>query len=134
VEPRLFYDGHCSLCHWAVEFVVRRDRGQPPVRFAPLAGETFRRLVPPERRHSLPDSVVLLTPGGELLLRSEATRYLMRRAGPFWRLLAALSGVLPRRLRDTLYDFVARRRQRWFGRTEELCPVLPAGLAERFDP
>ena len=71
---------------------------------------------------------------GELLVRSEAARYLARRAGGGWRLVAFVAGLVPRVARDALYDFVARRRRRWFGRTEEICPVLPPELRRRFDP
>lgn len=134
MEPRLFYDGHCALCHGAVRFVVRHDRSRPPIRFSPLGGESFVRLVAARGHPELPDSLLVLTPGDELLMRSQAVRYLARRAGGVWRLAAALSGLLPRGLRDLLYDAVARRRRRWFGRTDEVCPMMPAGLRERFDP
>ena len=47
-----------------------------------------------------------------------------------WPLLAVLLG-LPRVLRDVVYDRVARRRYRWFGRTEA-CLVPGPDLAARF--
>ena len=134
MEPRLFYDGQCALCHGAVRFVVRRDRARPPVRFSPIGGESFERMLEARGRPELPDSLLVLTPGGELLVRSAGALWLLRRAGGVWRLAALLAGVLPRSLRDALYDAVARRRRRWFGRSEAACPVLPAGLGERFDP
>ncbi len=134
MDPRLFYDGGCPLCHRAVRFAVRRDRCRPPMRFSPLGGRSFERLLEDRGRPALPDSLVVLTATGELLARSEAARYLARRAGGGWRLIAKLSGLVPRAARDALYDGVARRRRRWFGRTEEVCPVLPPGLRDRFDP
>ena len=85
-------------------------------------------------RPELPDSLLLLAPGGELLMRSEAALFLGRRAGGVWRIAAFLAGLVPRFARDAIYDAVARRRRRWFGRTEEVCPVLPPRLRDRFDP
>jgi predicted DCC family thiol-disulfide oxidoreductase YuxK len=134
VEARLFYDGRCALCHGAVRFVVRHDRGQPPVRFSPIGGESFERVLAAGDLSELPDSLLVLTPDGELLVRSAAALYLLLRAGGIWRLSARLARVLPRVLRDALYDAVARRRRRWFGRTDEVCPVLPSRLRDRFDP
>ena len=134
MEPRLYYDGNCALCHGALRCALRRDRGEPPFRFAPIGGERYERMMAARGRPELPDSLLLETPGGELLVRSEAVLYLMRRMGAPWRLLALLSRVVPRALRDALYDFIARRRRRWFGGTEELCPLLPERLRERFDP
>jgi predicted DCC family thiol-disulfide oxidoreductase YuxK len=130
----LFYDGHCGLCHRAVKFVLRHDRSGQAFRFAPLQGETFLGRVGSERRAGLPDSVVVLTRDGELLARSAAFLHIFRRLGGGWRVLAAVLSVVPRRLRDFVYDFVARIRYRVFGKREDLCPIVPAELRARFDP
>src|ERR1700735_242776 len=130
----LFYDGHCGLCHRAVRFVVRHDRSGHAFRFAPLQGETFRERVFLPQRETLPDSMVVLTGDGSLLTRSDALIYILRRLGGGWKLLAGVLGVIPRPLRDFVYDFVARVRYRIFGRRDEYCPVVPPELRTRFDP
>jgi predicted DCC family thiol-disulfide oxidoreductase YuxK len=129
---RLFYDGGCGLCHATVRFVARHDPGEH-FRFAPLGGATFQRLTPADGA-ALPDSLVVLTPEGRLLVRSEAVVHLLRGLGGFWRAWAVLLAVVPRPLRDWLYDGVARYRQQLFRRPEGPCPVLPPALRERFDP
>jgi predicted DCC family thiol-disulfide oxidoreductase YuxK len=129
----LFYDGYCGLCQGAVRFVIAEDRSGMAFRFAALQGETFQKLVAPESRAKLPDSVVVLTADGQLLVRSTAFLHILRRLGGAWRVLAAVLGVVPRWLRDVVYDFVARGRFRVFGRREDLCPVMPAELRARFD-
>jgi predicted DCC family thiol-disulfide oxidoreductase YuxK len=130
----LFYDGHCGLCHRAVKFVLRHDRSGELFRYAPLQGSTFLARVEAGRRAGLPDSVVVLTREGELLVRSDAFLHILRRLGGGWRVLAAVLSVVPRGLRDFVYDFVARIRYRVFGRRDDLCPVVPAELRARFDP
>jgi len=87
-----------------------------------------------ERRGGLPDSVVVRVYDGRLLVRSEAFLHILRRLGGGWRVLAALLGMIPRGLRDFVYDFVARVRYRVFGRRDDLCPIVPAELRARFDP
>src|SRR5271156_164521 len=129
----MFYDGHCGLCHRAVRFVLAEDREGKLFRFAPLQGETFQRLVALEQRKTLPDSVVVMAADGRLLVRSEAFLHILRRLGGVWKVLAVALGVLPKGLRDFVYDFVARVRFRVFGRREDLCPVMPAELRARFD-
>jgi predicted DCC family thiol-disulfide oxidoreductase YuxK len=133
-EPDLlFYDGGCGLCHRSVRFVVARDpRGR--FRFAPLGGKTFRAAVPPALQEGLPDSIVLRTADGSLRVRSDAALHVLRRLGGGWRLLASLLGLLPRRLRDAGYDFVVRRRARWFASPADACPLVPAHLRARFAP
>jgi predicted DCC family thiol-disulfide oxidoreductase YuxK len=130
----LFYDGHCGLCHRAVKFVLRHDKAGNLFRFAPLQGSTFQSRVFPEQRAALPDSVVVLTSAGALLVRSDAFIHILRRIGGSWRLLAGVIEVIPRPLRDAVYDFIARVRYRVFGRREELCPIVPPDLRARFEP
>ena len=86
-----------------------------------------------EQRKTLPDSVVVLTADGRLLVRSEAFLHILRRLGGAWKVVAVVLGVVPRGLRDFVYDFVARVRFHVFGRREDLCPVMPAELRARFD-
>ena len=117
-----------------MKFVLRHDRSGTAFQFAPLQGETFQARVAGERRAGLPDSVVVLTRGGELLVRSDAFLHIFRRLGGVWRVLAAVLSVAPRGLRDFVYDFVARIRYRVFGTRDDLCPVVPAELRARFDP
>jgi predicted DCC family thiol-disulfide oxidoreductase YuxK len=99
-----------------------------------LQGPTFQARVPTDRRAGLPDSIVVLTQSGELLVRSNAFLYILRRLGRGWRVLAAVLSVIPRPLRDVVYDFVARIRYRIFGKRDELCPIVPPDLRKRFDP
>lgn len=130
----LFYDGHCGLCHHAVKFVLRHDPDGRAFRFAPLQGNTFQALVPRDRRAALPDSVVILTRDGALLVRSDAFLHIFRELGGAWKFLAAALALIPRPLRDAVYDFIARIRYRVFGRPQDLCPILPPHLRARFDP
>lgn len=130
----LFYDGHCGLCHRAVKFVLEHDRTGEAFRFAPLQGETFQSRVAPEKRAGLPDSVVVLTADGNLLTRSSAFLHIFRRLGGGWRVLAGVLAVIPRPVRDAIYNTIARIRYRVFGRRDDLCPIVPADLRARFDP
>jgi predicted DCC family thiol-disulfide oxidoreductase YuxK len=131
--PVLFYDGACGLCHRSVRLLLALDRAGA-LRFAPLGGETFRRLVAAGERGALPDSLVLRTATGTLLVRSAAVRESLRRAGGVGPALAAAAGLLPARLADRLYDRVARARRRLFRAPEAACPVVPASVRGRFLP
>jgi predicted DCC family thiol-disulfide oxidoreductase YuxK len=125
---RLFYDGDCGLCRGAARFAARHDRlGQ--IRFAPLRGETFKRLVPAAPRMDLPDSLVLLTPEGDLLAQSGAVIHLLRRMGPGWRLVGTMLAWFPEPLRDAAYRLFARLRPR--GRA---CALDASIQDDRLDP
>lgn len=129
----LFYDGHCALCHGAVKFVLKHDRSGGAFRFAPLQGETFAAHVPESARKDLPDSIVVLTDAGALLVRSDAFLYILMRLGGGWKILASMFRVIPRFVRDVAYNFVARIRYRVFGTRSDVCPIVPPELRSRFD-
>lgn len=131
---RIFYDGECGVCHWSVGLVARHDHGGQAFRFAPLGGEVFRSTVPAEVGDHLPDSMVVQTAGGRLLLRSDGAIHILRRLGLGWRILAGLMRLVPRAVRDWAYDRFAERRHRLAARPDGTCPMLPPELRGRFDP
>lgn len=132
-SEHLFFDGECGLCHRWVLFALARDHGRELFRFAPLQGPTCAALVPASARAALPDSLAVRTANGRLLVRSAAVLHVLARLGGAWRALAALLGVVPRPLRDWVYERVASVRKRLFARPASACPVVPYELARRFD-
>jgi predicted DCC family thiol-disulfide oxidoreductase YuxK len=129
----VFFDGGCGVCHAFVKFVVPRDR-KGAFHFAPLGGETFQRVIPAEARATLPDSVVVKTSDGRVLVRSRAVLHVLRELGGGWRVLAAVSWLVPRFLRDAVYDLVAAVRRRIVAPPPDVCPILPPALRSRFAP
>jgi predicted DCC family thiol-disulfide oxidoreductase YuxK len=129
----VFYDGHCGLCDRAVRFVLKHDPGRA-FRFAPLQGTTYPSRVSAEQRARLPNSIVVLTDDGSTLTRSDAFVHIFRRLGGGWKTLAGALALIPRPVRDFVYDFIARIRYRIFGRRDNICPVMPPELSARFDP
>lgn len=130
----VFYDGTCGLCHGGVRFLLRRDREGRRFRYAPLQGETLAVRVAEERRRDLPDSIVVLTRGGDLLVESRGVIHLLRRLGGPWAVAAGLLWIVPRPVRDLVYRLIAAVRYRLFRRPQELCPMVPAELRRLFLP
>jgi predicted DCC family thiol-disulfide oxidoreductase YuxK len=128
----LFYDGACGLCHRAVRFCLAEDRGGRVLVYAPLQSATFEARVAEEVRATLPDSLVLLTAEGEVLLRTDAVIRCLLRLGGLWRLFGWSLRCWPRPLRDVLYDLVAAARHRVFAAPKSACPIVPADLRDRF--
>jgi predicted DCC family thiol-disulfide oxidoreductase YuxK len=115
-HPILLFDGVCNLCNRSIQWVLLHD-SQAVFRFASLQSEAGQALL---RTHNLDpvrmDSVVLVAEG-KAFVRSDAALEALRRLGFPWS-VAVVFKVLPRGLRDVVYDWVARNRYRWFGRQE----------------
>jgi len=124
--PIVFFDGVCNLCNSSVNFLIKRDRHRR-LRFASLQGETAEQLY--QQAGPLPEdgqfwSVMLWDERG-LCDRSEAALGIARHLGGLWR-LATIFRIVPRPIRDAVYEFIARNRYRWFGKKETCRVPTPA--------
>jgi predicted DCC family thiol-disulfide oxidoreductase YuxK len=128
----VFYDGHCGLCHGFVRFLLARDPGGGIFDFAPLQGRFFAMAIPDCKRAGLPDSVVVRTDDGQVVVKSAAVLYLLKRLGGVWCFFAAVLGVFPRGLLDCAYDANAKIRRLLFPQPPGVCPVIPPHLRARF--
>jgi len=126
----VYFDGLCHLCDGFVRFVLARDRRRR-FRFAPLQGETARRRLEGRFTGDAPGSVVLEEPR-RFRIRSDAALAILTGLGGSWRLAGALR-IIPRPLRDAMYDYVARKRFAWYGR-RDTCRIPTPEEAERFLP
>jgi len=128
-HPILLFDGVCNLCNGAIQFVIPRDPGGT-LRFAPLQsdlGETVRAAA----GLSTDDlETVVLVDDGMAYTKSDAAIRVGEHLGGVYRLLS-LGRLLPRGLRDRIYDFVAEHRYDWFGKKDQ-CMVPDGDVSDRF--
>jgi predicted DCC family thiol-disulfide oxidoreductase YuxK len=125
----ILFDGVCNLCNAFVTFVIARDR---PGRFhfGPLQSPAAKRLLESiDSREPWPDSMVLVE-NGRVWTRSAAALRIARGLTFPWPLAYALV-VVPRPLRDWIYNRIARNRYRWFGK-RNVCMVPTPELRARF--
>lgn len=126
-RPVLFFDGECNLCNRAVQFIIRRDKRKIFL-FATLQSE-HGRAATEHFSGKAPDSVVLFY-RGKYFIKSTATLKALRLAGGLWSWMY-LFIVVPRFLRDWVYDMISRNRYHWFGKRNE-CMVPTRELMGRF--
>ncbi len=129
----VFYDGSCGACHAFVRFVLSRD-DRHALDFAPLGGATFASRVDAAVAAGLPDTVVVLTPEGRLLMRARAVARALRELGWPWRVAGAAIDLVPRPIADRAYDLVAVMRRRLFAAPATACPVVAPSLRARLLP
>jgi predicted DCC family thiol-disulfide oxidoreductase YuxK len=128
-EKILLFDGICNLCNGAIRFVIKRDPAGK-FKFAALQSETGKQLV---EKFGLPakgtDSFVFIT-GDQHYLRSSAALRVLKAIGGGWKWFYVFM-VIPRPIRDFVYNMIARSRYRIFGK-RDTCMVPTPDLQDRF--
>jgi predicted DCC family thiol-disulfide oxidoreductase YuxK len=112
--PLLLYDGSCGFCADTVQFVLRHDVRSRTLRFASLQGPTGAAIRDRHPALASADSVVWLSSIDDSapLVRSDAALRVLRYLGGAWSALETLARIVPRGIRDRVYDLVARHRHR----------------------
>lgn len=128
-KPILLFDGVCNLCNGSVLWVIRHDTNGK-FRFTSLQSETGQQLL---EEAGLParemDTVVLHDQGG-FFTRSDAALGVLQRLGGVWSWVSILR-IIPRPVRDRIYNWIARNRYRWFGKKDS-CMIPTPELRSRF--
>lgn len=124
----VLFDGVCNLCNRSVDFIIRNEKSDK-LQFASLQSDVGKSIVNKSGLDEIPDSVMLFV-DGELLVRSDAalaiSTYLKR---PY--AYGIIFKYVPKILRDSVYNLIAKNRYRWFGKKEK-CRVPSADERERF--
>jgi len=127
--PIILFDGVCNLCSGFVQFVVPRDP-EGKFQFASLQSDIGKELL---AKHDLPtdelESIVLIE-GDESYVKSSAVIRIATLLGGIYALLWPFQ-ILPRFVRDRVYDFVADHRYKWFGKKDQ-CMVPDGDVQSRF--
>ena len=117
----VLYDGVCGLCNRAVQFLLKRDR-HDRLQFASLQSDLAAKVL---NRHGMNpkglDTVYAVLNYGEpnetLLAKGDAFLFFAGVIDGVWS-VARVVKVVPRPVRNWLYDFVARHRYQVFGKSE----------------
>jgi predicted DCC family thiol-disulfide oxidoreductase YuxK len=127
--PLILFDGICNFCNGTVNFLIKRDP-EKKFRFAPLQSETGKKIL---EQHQLPadsfDSIIFVE-NGKLYKSSSAALKIMNRLSWQWKWSQAF-WIVPRFLRDGVYNLIARNRYKWFGKKEQ-CMIPTAETRSRF--
>ncbi|ANH60830.1 thiol-disulfide oxidoreductase DCC family protein [Dokdonia donghaensis] len=125
----ILFDGVCNLCNGAITFIIQRDK-KDIFRYAPLQSEIGKELA--EKHHidlNKVDSIILVTED-KAYAKSTAALRIAKQLSAGWPLLVVFL-ILPRFLRDGVYDFIARNRYKWFGK-KEACMIPTPELKSKF--
>jgi predicted DCC family thiol-disulfide oxidoreductase YuxK len=123
----VFFDGVCNLCQGSVRYLIKHDK-KGVLKFASLQGNYAKDFVNETEIQSMQS--ILFFDGKMLYKKSTAVLKLSSLLGG-WHQLLLLGYILPRFIRDWLYNIVAKNRYRWFGKKDQ-CMLPSKGFENRF--
>ena len=128
-HPIILFDGVCNLCNSSVQYVIKHDPGAL-FRFASLQGETGQQLLKQFNLSSTDlNSFVLILDNKAYTRSAAALRVTKQLTGPVKFLYGFI--IVPSFIRNAVYDLIARKRYKWFGKKDS-CMIPTAALRARF--
>lgn len=129
-DPIVLFDGVCNLCNGAVNVLLDLDKHKR-LKFASLQSEYAKNLIQVQTLEEKIRGIdsILFWDGQKIHIKSNAIIELCGKMGGFWKILK-LSYIIPRPIRNFLYDLIAKNRYRLFGKRES-CRMPTPELKER---
>lgn len=124
----VLFDGVCNVCNAAVLFVLDRDPREQFL-FASLQSDLGQQVLRDHHISPTTDSVILVEEGRAYSCSTAALRIAKNLRWP-WPIFYYLFTPLPRALRDAAYQYFARHRYAWFGKSDQ-CRIPTPELRRR---
>lgn len=128
-ERVIVFDGVCHWCNAWVNFTIDHDPHRR-FRFATLQSPPAQQILKALQLPTEDFETFLLLEQSRLFTKSTAALNIVKELSGYWPLYY-LGIMIPRPLRDALYDYVARRRYRWMGKSDT-CRIPTPEERDRF--
>jgi len=127
-KPVILFDGVCNLCSGSVQFILKRDK-EKKFLFASLQSAYGQKLL---QQFNLPadnfNSFILYQDGKVFIKSTGALKLFSQLKNWGW---VKIFWIIPKFLRDAVYNLIAKNRYKWFGKKEE-CWLPTPDLKARF--
>ncbi len=128
-KPILLFDGYCNFCNNSIKFILKHEK-KADLCFSSLQSDKGIELL--KRHHINPNKIdsLILIQNNKAYSKSCAALRLTPYLKGLYPLLYALL-IVPPFIRNAVYDYVARNRYKWFGKSDS-CMMPDKDLVKRF--
>lgn len=125
----ILFDGVCNLCNGAVTYIIKRDK-KNVFKFAALQSEIGQELISKFNIDTEKVDSIILIDGKKHYTKSSAALHIAKYLSGAYSLLFGFM-VVPKFIRDSVYDYIAKNRYKWFGKKES-CMIPNPELKSKF--
>jgi len=126
----ILFDGVCNLCDTSVQYVIKYDK-KDVFRFVSLQSELGQKILKHIGINPVHiDSIVLYEPGISYYYKSTAALHIAKGMSGIFT-FATIFRIIPASLRDSIYDYVAKNRYKWYGK-KEACMIPTPEVKAKF--
>ena len=126
----ILFDGVCNLCDASIQFVIKHDK-KDIFRFVSLQSELGQKINNHLGISDINiDSMILFIPTSTYYYKSEAALKIVKELNGAYRYLYVFS-ILPKSILNSIYDYVAKNRYKWFG-NKESCMMPTSEISSKF--
>lgn len=125
----ILFDGVCNLCNSSVQFIIRHDPKKLFL-FASLQSDAASEILLQFPFKKMDLTSIVFIEDDQIYVESTAVLKITRKLKGGYSLLYGFI-IIPRFIRDWVYQQLANNRYQWFGKKDQ-CMVPTADLKDRF--
>ena len=120
----VLFDGVCNLCNASVQFVIKHDKNNI-FYFAALQSKIGQEILKKNNLSITHLDTVIYLKNNQTYTKSSAALHILKDLKGFWQ-LGFVFIIIPKFLRDLVYNFISKRRYLLFGKMESCMLPTPA--------
>jgi predicted DCC family thiol-disulfide oxidoreductase YuxK len=124
----ILFDGVCNFCNSAVDFVIKRDK-RSVFKFAALQSQAGQKILADNNLTDIDPNSFIFIEGNNIYFKSTAALRVCRYLDGWWPSMYGFI-IVPKKIRDGVYSWVAKNRYKWFGK--DSCTIPNAEVRARF--
>tara|TARA_B110000093_G_C12704030_1_gene299434 strand:+ start:166 stop:576 length:411 start_codon:yes stop_codon:yes gene_type:complete len=128
-QPLVLFDGVCNLCNSSVQYVIKHDRYNK-FKFASLQSDAAKEILLQFNENNSDLNSIILIDNNKIFKKSLAILRLLKILGGIYTLLYIFI-IIPKPLRDWVYDYIAKNRYKWYGKKDS-CMIPTKELKNKF--
>lgn len=126
----ILFDGVCNLCDASVQFIIKHD-AKDIFRFVAIQSELGQEIIKYLGIDtSKTDSIILYEPGIAYYYKAEAALRIAKELKSWHSILYGFM-FIPDGIKNSVYDYIAKNRYKWYGK-KEACMIPTPELKAKF--